>query len=175
MVHKRDLDRRRIVVIRHAKSSWDDPSLDDHERPLSKRGRNALPRLREHIDGLELRPDLVRCSSAVRARETLDGIRSALGATVRIEVDPALYGATAEQLAAELRRLGDQVITVFLIGHNPGVGELVALFAESGKRKAAIDNFPTAAVAVLSIGGPWSALQPSGASLESFWTPKHQD
>ena len=175
MARKRDLDRRRIVVIRHAKSNWDDPSLEDHDRPLSKRGRNALPRLRDHIEDLELRADLVRCSSALRTRETLDGIRPALGRTARIEVDSALYGASSEQLVTELRRLDDQVVTVFLIGHNPGVGELVELLAESGKRKAAIDRFPTAAVAVLSIAGSWTGLQPSGALLESFWTPKQQD
>ena len=61
MNRRRDPERRHIVVIRHAKSSWDDPSVADHDRPLSKRGRNALSRLREHIENLELRPDLVMC------------------------------------------------------------------------------------------------------------------
>ena len=175
MGHKRDLDRRHIVVIRHAKSNWDDPSLEDHDRPLAKRGRKALPPLREHLEGLELHPDLVRCSSALRTRQTLDGIRPALGGNARIEVDSALYGASAQQLLTELRRLDDRVNTVFLIGHNPGAAELVELLADSGKRKAAIDSFPTAAVAVLSMAGPWSSLQAAGASLESVWTPKHQD
>jgi len=173
MSRRRDPERRHIVVIRHAKSSWDDPSVADHDRPLSKRGRNALSRLREHIENLELRPDLVMCSSSRRTRETLDGIRAALGRKARVESDSLLYGAGAEQLVIELRRLDDQVSTVFLIGHNPGVGDLVVLLAAAPPTGgAAIDTFPTAAVAVLSLTGPWSALQPACASLDSFWAPR---
>ena len=168
----RDPGLRHIVVIRHAKSNWDDPSLADHDRPLSKRGRNALARLRDHIEGLELRPDLVMCSSSRRTRETLAGIRPAVGRKTRVETDSALYGAGAEQLVTELRRLDDQVTTVFLIGHNPGVADLVSLLAPgSATGAAAIDAFPTAAVAVLSVAGPWSALRPACALLESFWAP----
>ncbi len=173
MSRKRDAGLRHIVVIRHAKSSWDDPSLADHDRPLSKRGRNALPRLLEHIEGLELRPDLVMCSTSRRTRETLDGIRPALGRKARVESDSALYGASAEQLVTELRRLDDQVTTVVLIGHNPGLADLVDLLAvASATDGAAIDTFPTAAVAVLSVAGSWSALQPACALLESFWAPR---
>ena len=171
--HQRDPDLRHIVVIRHAKSSWDDPSLADHDRPLSKRGRNALSRLRDHIEGLELRPDLVMCSSSRRTRETLAGIRAAFGQGARVESDSSLYGAGAERLVTELRRLDDQVTNVVLIGHNPGVADLVDLLAAaSAPGGAAIDKFPTAAVAVLSVAGPWSALQPACAMLESFWAPR---
>ncbi len=169
----RDLDRRHIVVIRHAKSSWDDASVADHDRPLSKRGRNALPGLRDHIAGLELRPDLVLCSSSRRTVETLDGIRPSVGSKARIELDSALYGASVADLVAELRRLDDQVATVFLIAHNPGVSDLVNLLtAAPATGGAAVDTFPTAAVAVLSVDGRWSALEPECAVLESFWTPR---
>ena len=174
MSRQRDPELRHIVVIRHAKSSWDDPSVADHDRPLSKRGRDSLSRLCDHIEDLELRPDLVMCSSSRRTRETLDGIRSALGRKVRVELDSALYGASAELLVTELRRVDDHVATVFLIGHNPGVVDLVDLLAaDATTGGAAIDAFPTAAVAVLSVAGPWSALQPACALLESFWTPRH--
>ena len=170
---QRGPELRRIVVIRHAKSSWDDPSVADHDRPLSKRGRNALSRLRDHIEGLELRPELVMCSSSRRTCETLAGIRPALGRKARVESDSSLYGASAEQLVTELRRLDDQVTTVVLIGHNPGVAELVDLLAtDPATGGDAIDTFPTAAVAVLSVAGPWSALQPACALLESFWAPR---
>jgi phosphohistidine phosphatase len=170
---QRDPELRRIVVIRHAQSSWDDPSLADHDRPLSKRGRKARSRLRDHIEGLELRPDLVMCSSSRRTRETLAGIRSAFGRKARVESDSELYAASAEKLVTELRRLDDQVTTVVLIGHNPGVADLVELLVSaSANDEAAIDTFPTAAVAVLSVAGPWRALQPACASLESFWSPR---
>jgi phosphohistidine phosphatase len=172
---QRDPELRHIVVIRHAKSSWDDPSVADHDRPLSKRGRKALARLRDHIEALELRPDLVMCSSSRRTLETLAGIRPALGRKARVESDSTLYGASAEQLVTELRRLDDQVVTVFLIGHNPGVADLVELLAaDPATGEAAIDTFPTAAVAVLSVAGPWSALQPACASFVSFWAPRQQ-
>ena len=173
MSRQRDPEVRHIVVIRHAKSSWDDPSVADHDRPLSKRGRNALPRLLDHVEGLELPPDLVLCSSSRRTRETLDGIRRAFSRKVRVETEAELYGASAEQLITKLRRLDDHVTTVVLIGHNPGVADLVDLLAVAPSTGgAAIDAFPTAAVAVLSVAGPWSALRSGCASLESFWTPR---
>ena len=164
---------RWIVVIRHAKSSWDDPSLADHDRPLSKRGRKALPRLRDHIKGLDLRPGLVLCSSSRRTRETLDGIRDAIPAKARIKLDSSLYAASAGKLLSVLRDLDEKVTIVFLIGHNPGVADLVdVLTADPEAGGAGIDAFPTAAVAVLSVVGPWSELQPEGVTLESFWTPR---
>lgn len=166
-------ERRRVVVIRHAKSSWDNPSLADHDRPLSKRGRKAVRRLHDHIENLALRPDLVLCSSSRRTSETLDGIRDVLGRQARPILDPTLYGAGAEQLLSILRRLDDHVTTVVLIGHNPGVADLVDLLAaDPATARGAIDAFPTAAVAVLSVAGPWRATRPSCAALDSFWTPR---
>jgi phosphohistidine phosphatase len=166
---------RRIVVVRHAKSSWDDPSLADHDRPLSPRGRKALPRLRDHIAELGLRPDLVLCSTSRRTRETLDGIREALGKKTRIEFEPAVYDAGTGDLLAMLRGLDDQIATVFLIGHNPGSADLVDLLAADssiGGAAAAVEKFPTAAMAVLSVSGPWNALQAGCASLDDFWVPR---
>lgn len=174
MSRRRVSELRRIVVIRHAKSSWHDPSLADHDRPLSKRGRNALSVLRDHIEGLELPADLVMCSSSRRTRETLEGIRPALGRKARVESDSTLYGADVEVLVAKLRGLDDQITTVFLIGHNPGLADLVDLLADPATAAVAIDSFPTAAVAVLSVAGPWSDLRRSCASLESFWAPRHR-
>ncbi len=174
MTSSKDPKRRHIVVIRHAKSSWDDPSIADHDRPLSNRGRKALALLRDHIAGLGLRPDLVLCSSSRRTRETLDGIRPALGRKLRVELNPELYEAGTEQLVRVLRHLDAEVATVYLIGHNPGFADLVDLLAaDTSIGGAGVEKFPTAAVAVLSVKGPWSALpQPAGASLDSFWAPR---
>lgn len=173
MSRSHDPERRHIVVIRHAKSSWDDAAVADHDRPLSKRGRNALPLLRDHIAGLGLRPDVVLCSSSRRTCETLEGIRPTLGRKARVETDPKLYGASAGHLISELRRLDDQVATVFLIGHNPGVEDLVDLLDPGAARGSVeVEKFPTGAIAVLSTSGPWSTLQPGKASLDSFWTPR---
>ena len=113
MSRQRDPELRHIVVIRHAKSSWDDPSVADHDRPLSKRGRNALPRLLDHIEGLELRPDLVKCSSSRRTRETLDGIRPALGRKTRVESESAA-------VRRERRAVGHRTATPRRSGHHRG-------------------------------------------------------
>jgi phosphohistidine phosphatase len=167
--------RKRIVVVRHAKSSWDDPALADHDRHLAPRGRRAVQRLRHHFERLGLRPDLVLCSSSRRTRETLEGIRPALGRHADVQIDRGLYAAEAEQLLHRLQRLDDQVTCVVLIGHNPGVADLTDLLVGHGdpvERKQAIDKFPTGAVALLSVAGEWRGLQRASATLDGYWQPR---
>jgi phosphohistidine phosphatase len=115
----------------------------------------------------------VLCSSSRRTCETLEGIRPTFGRRARVETNSKLYGASAGHLISELQRLDDQVATVFLIGHNPGVEDLVDLLVPgraSGREE--VEKFPTGTIAVLSAIGPWSTLQPGKASLDSFWTPR---
>ena len=164
-------ERKRLLVVRHAKSSWDDPAIPDHDRPLAPRGRKAIHRLRDHLEGLVPPPALVLCSSSVRTRETLDGIRPVLDRDTSIEVEASLYGADAEDLLDRLRCIDDRVGCVLLIGHNPGVADLTALLVNP----AAADypgRFPTAAAAAMSFSGSWAELGPALATLDSFWTPR---
>jgi phosphohistidine phosphatase len=168
-------DRKQLVIVRHAKSSWDDPSLADYDRPLAPRGRKAVKRLRDHLDNLNLAVDIVLCSSSQRTRQTLDGIRPALlrHSEPRIDIEPDLYGAEADHLLARLRQIDDPVRCVVLIGHNPGVADLTGvLVAPDDVGADQPGNFPTAAVAALSHRGPWRELQQGSASLDSFWTPR---
>ena len=158
--------RRRLVLVRHAKSSWDDPSLSDHERPLAGRGRKALDRMRAHLVERRLRPQVVLCSSARRTRQTLDGIRAALGPDATIEIDDGLYGAGAGHLATRLTNLDDGVRTAVVIGHNPGIEELVALLADFD------DAVPTGAIVELSFDGPWAALRSAPVVVDDFWRPR---
>src|SRR6266540_159460 len=165
-------DRKQLVIVRHAKSSWDDPSLADHDRPLAPRGRKAVKRLREHLDNLNLAVDVVLCSSSQRTRQTLEGIRPALlrHSEPRIDIDPNLYGADADHLLARLREIDEPVTCVVLIGHNPGVADLTDLLVAPDDVGAdQTGKFPTAAVAALSFSGRWRDLQPGSASLDSFW------
>ncbi len=162
---------RSVVVVRHAKSSWDDSDVADHDRSLSPRGRKTLRRLCAHLEQLRLHPGLVLCSSSRRTRETLDGIRPVLGPDVAIEIDRRLYGADADELLACLRGVDDSVACTLLIGHNPGTADLVDLLAD--QRNRPVDTFPTAAVAVLSFSGGWQTLEPASTSIESLWTPRH--
>jgi phosphohistidine phosphatase len=159
-------ERRRLVLVRHAKSSWDDPTLSDHDRPLARRGRKALERMRPHLEHRGVRPDVVLCSSARRTRETLDGIRGGLGGHPRIEIEDGLYGAGADQIVARLERLDDAIATALVIGHNPGIADLVDQLAATDQA------VPTGAIADLSFTGPWSTLGSTAVSLDDLWRPR---
>jgi phosphohistidine phosphatase len=166
---------KRLFVLRHAKSSWDDPGLDDHERPLAPRGRRALEVMSAHVKARGIAPELVLCSSSRRTRETLAGM--AIGGEHLIE--PALYSATCDEVLDRLRELPDHVASAMLVGHNPAVQVLVLRLTnhdgaglvepdrEDVKRK-----FPTGALATISFQCAWNELAPGRARLEEFVTPK---
>jgi phosphohistidine phosphatase len=158
---------RRLLLLRHAKSSWDDPTLADHDRPLAPRGRQAAKRIGRHLRREEIAVSLVLCSSARRARETLD--RVAPGG--RTEIESELYGASAGQLLERLRQVPDQAGTVMLVGHNPAIQDLlVSLVDEPGDLAA--QKFPTGALATLAVSGPWRSLAPGRAELTALVTPR---
>lgn len=158
---------KRLLLLRHAKSSWDDPALADHDRPLAPRGRKASKLIRAHLRRQPLQVSLVLCSSARRAQETLELI--ALPGP--IEVERELYGASADQLLARLHRLSDELEAVMLIGHNPAIQELAVGLLADGSALAE-RKFPTGALATLTFGGPWQGLEPGQAELAAFVTPR---
>jgi phosphohistidine phosphatase len=167
--------RRRLLLVRHAKSAWDDPSLADHDRPLSPRGVRALPRLCEHVASSGHRPQLVLCSPSRRTLETLCGLRAAVPRRAPIAVEPQLYGAPAGTLLARLRKIDDRVDCAVLIGHNPGLEELADRLVGAGDeklRRQLAAKFPTAAVATLSFPAPWSDLRAGDARLDDFFVPR---
>ncbi len=163
-----------LYLLRHAKSSWDDPRLADHERPLAPRGREAARRLAKHMARAKLRPELVLCSSAARAVETYEALAGALRGP-EVSTEDGLYGAGTEDLLARLRQVGEGVRSVMLVGHNPGLADLAAALAGSGEPAdlgRLRDKLPTGALAVLSFDGAWAALRPGCASLESLVVPR---
>ena len=164
---------KRLVLIRHAKSSWTDPDLIDHDRPLNARGRKAAAAVGRHLHRSGLEPDLVLCSSAVRARQTLDYLRFAAGPEVAIET--SLYGAQAASLLTRIRRIPPGVGTAVLIAHNPGLEELARTLAGAGSDLAAAEKFPTGAVAEFRYLTPtWAAIGPGGTvpgGLVTFVVP----
>ena len=165
-------NRHQLVLVRHAKSSWDDATVPDHDRPLAGRGHKALRRMQAHLEDRRIRPDVVLCSSARRTRETLDGIRDGLGGHPRVEIEDAVYGADAEDLLARLALIDDDIKRVLVIGHNPGIADLVDLLTARDSPTPPPDAVPTGAIAVLSFAGPWRRLGPAAASLDSFWQPR---
>src|SRR5215212_9196904 len=111
---------RRLFLLRHAKSSWKDRELADHDRPLAPRGRRATKLIAEHLRQQSVVPAVVLCSSARRTLETLERISPALGEEVSVHLERELYAASEQSLLERLRGLEDGVESVLVIGHNPG-------------------------------------------------------
>ena len=140
---------RRLIVMRHAKSSWKDPNLDDHERPLNKRGRRDAPTVADAIFERGWIPELVLVSSSKRTLQTLEGMSHRMGKTP-FEVRSGIYHATVIDLMEELEDMLDNGTTM-IIGHNPGSEILVNHL--SGEWH----TMPTAtAVLLLHSGSSWS-------------------
>jgi phosphohistidine phosphatase len=167
--------RRRLILLRHAKSSWDDASLSDDERPLAPRGQRAVVLIREHLRATDAGVDLVLCSPATRTRETWDGIRAGLRSAPEVRFVREVYEATGNELLDVLHQVDQRYTSVLLIGHNPGMEELASGLVAGGKRKALArlaGGFPTAALATLSFDVAWADLDRHAARLESYLRPR---
>ena len=170
---------RTIILLRHAKSSRDDPETADFDRPLSPRGKRAAKAVRALLRRRKTIPDAVLASSAVRTAETLRRIAPELGAAPSVLLERRLYLASAAKLLARLKALDDSFQSVLLIGHNPGLQRLALLLAGRGKeeelaRLAA--KFPTAGLAELAFpGAHWRELAPASAELVFLWSPKDEE
>ena len=165
--------QKRVLLLRHAKSSWDDPALADHDRPLAPRGRRAAKAMAKYLRRERVVPAVVLCSSACRAQETLAGISPALGDEAEVLIEPELYSASATQLLERLRRLPDTTSSVMLVGHNPAVQDLALTLVGSGSGQTLLEEkYPTAALAALGFAGSWRELDEGGAELVDFVTPK---
>jgi phosphohistidine phosphatase len=160
---------KRLYILRHAKSSWDDAELADHERPLAPRGEQAAARIAEHVRSEEIAPALVLCSTALRARQTLATLLPVLGGDTEIRLEEALYGAGLDDVLARVREVPEAVPSVLLIGHNPTLHELA--LALTG-REDALERFPTGALASVTFTTTWSELAEGGGELEGFVVPR---
>jgi phosphohistidine phosphatase len=161
-----------LYLLRHAKSSWADPTLADRERPLAPRGRRDAERIARHLRRHGVEPDVVLCSSAARTRETLELIRHAV-ATSTVMLEDDLYGASSDELLARLRLVPDSVGSVMLIGHNPGLHQLALALTATGDELERLEaKFPTAALATLALAKTWSRLAPADATLAEYVVPK---
>jgi phosphohistidine phosphatase len=167
--------RRDLLLVRHAKSAWGDPSLTDHDRPLAPRGEKAVRRLRQYLARSGYRPDVVLCSSSRRTVDTLEGIRAALPKRARIDVVDELYLADADTLVTLLRAIDAEVGCAMLVGHNPGLEDLAALLAgagDAGLRTQLAAKFPTGALVALSFDGTWATLAAGAARIDALFMPR---
>ena len=164
---------KRLLLLRHAKSSWNDPGLADHERSLAPRGRKAAKLLGRWLDEHGVQPELVVCSSATRAQQTLAVVAAALGDPPS-SIEDALYAASADALLARARALPNDASSVLFVGHNPGLAELCLLLARPGERLNRVaENLPTGALAVLELDvDVWRAVEPGVAELVELVLPR---
>ena len=165
-----------IFLLRHAKSSWDDSSLSDHDRPLNARGRSAAPRVGAHMRAEAYLPDLVLCSTATRTRLTLEGVLSELEVEPATEFEEELYLAAPNEMLDLVRSVPDTVESVLLVGHNPGTGMLAAELSGDGPREM-IDlmraKFPTAGLAIIELSvDRWKDIVSGCGSLREFVRPR---
>jgi len=166
---------RILWLLRHAKSSWADDSVPDHERPLNARGQEAARRLGRFLAGADALPDLVLCSSALRTRQTFEGLAAELAEPPPCQVERDLYLASAGDLLSRLQAVPEAIQSVMVIAHNPGIGELAQLLAASGDaglRRELARKFPTGALAQLRLDAPaWAELS-RGCELLDFVRPR---
>ena len=158
-----------LLLLRHAKSSWNDSSLEDRDRPLNARGRRDAPRVGDVLRDASLVPDLIISSDAVRAQATAVAVAEAAGYAGEIVVDPLLYLASPEDVLAVLQTAPDaNAQRVMIVAHNPGLEDLVERL--TGERH----HLPTAALVQLALPiDRWDALDASArATLVAIWQPK---
>jgi phosphohistidine phosphatase len=170
------VDVRVLYLLRHAKSSWDEPNLADHDRPLAPRGRRAARRVADHVRAEAVRPTLVLCSSARRTQETLAELTPTLGDQAEVIVTDELYGADAAAILHRLGEVDQSVASVMIVGHNPGLHDLALELTGDGDAAAISQlhtKFPTGALATLHLGPTgWDELAAGQAYLANLVLPR---
>lgn len=163
---------RTLLLVRHAKAGYPD-DVSDHDRPLTTRGERDATALGERWRGEET-PDLVLCSSAVRARQTWDCIERAIGRPTTVRYEPSLYLAPPREILGLVRGVQDEVTRLVVVGHNPGMHELAGSLSGGGdkalRRELAL-RMPTCGVAALSVPSRWDELAPGSADLVGLLAP----
>jgi phosphohistidine phosphatase len=171
----RAVPARVLYVARHAKSSWSHERLDDRSRPLSERGRRAAALVADAFSTRQIHPALVLASPARRVQETVEALAPVLGGATVVRTDERIYGADVGDLLDVLREVPAEVPSVLLVGHNPGVEDLVLDLAgnDASPLVARVEaKFPTGAVAVMRIEGPWLGLGAGGGVLDELILPR---
>ena len=162
-----------LLLLRHAKSSWEDPNLADHDRPLAPRGQRASKLIAAYLQAQGITPEQVLCSSSARTRETLERISAGFAGEVEVEIEEDLYMASAGDLLVRLRKVSGGVESLMVIGHDPAIAALARRLAGRGADLERLrGKFPTAGLATLSFDGSWQELAPGAAELVVFVKPR---
>jgi phosphohistidine phosphatase len=170
---------KRLTIVRHAKSSWDDAAVDDFNRPLNERGWKAARRLGRELKHRGLRFDLVIASTAARVRETIDGMQENYDFAAPIQFEPRMYGASTDVLLSLARELPDTVHMPLFVGHNPGLERLLVELTRddgAGLRHRVAGKYPTGALAVMELPAHhWADVAPGSGEIVELILPKELD
>ena len=167
---------KQLLLLGHAKSSWDDPALADFDRPLAARGLKAAPRMGRELARRDWLPDLALVSPALRTRETWRLVSAELPARVPVEFAEALFEATAGDILAEVQQAIASAGCLMVLGHNPGLEDLARRLAgprsDAGARSKLEEKFPTGALARFVVDDEWADLAFGTARLTHCIRPK---
>lgn len=166
----------RLLLLRHAKSSWTAGAADDFDRPLNARGQRDAPKLGAFMAGNDTMPGRILCSSARRTRETLAGLLPHLAGDLEVCLTRRLYDADAAGYLEAIREFGMTAPTLLVVGHNPSVEELAEVLAPIGDAeglRAMQTKYPTSGLAVVDFDvARWAEVGPGGGRLAAFHTPR---
>jgi phosphohistidine phosphatase len=162
---------KRLYLMRHAKSSWKQPELDDHQRPLNKRGKKAAPEMGRRLNRRGIRLDAIVSSDARRAVDTAAAVAETVGVTAKnIHLDADLYHASPDRILKAIGRFDDPWTQVMLVGHNPGFTALANRFYPH-----TIANVPTAGIVALTFEtASWKHINRNNLTFSDFDYPKNK-
>lgn len=160
---------KKLYILRHAKSSWDDSSLSDFDRPLNDRGLKSAPFMGELIARKQLIPDVILSSPAARAKRTAELVKKAAGIKADLKFDERVYEASPQALLHVVSEIDEQFASAMVVGHNPGMEGFIRVL--TGK----LEPMPTAALAVIELDiDNWSSIAPGSGTLETIIRPKDE-
>lgn len=160
---------KRLFLLRHAKSSWDDPSIADFDRPLNERGIRAAPFMGELMASRGIVPDIILSSPAVRARKTAELVKESSGFAGTLAHDERIYEASLSTLVKVIAQIGDNLDSALIVGHNPGMEGAVSYLTGETHR------MPTAALAGIQLRiDRWEATAERSGLLEFLLRPKEE-
>lgn len=166
----------RLLLLRHAKSSWGDPDLADIDRPLNGRGKTAATTMARYLKDNALLPNQILCSTALRTRETLARLLPFLPQEAHVQLISDLYQQSEDDYVGIIRRHGGRAQNLMVLGHNPAMEDTALTLAGTSNSQAMADleqKYPTGALAVIDFDiADWSELHPRTGHLERFTRPK---
>jgi len=161
--------KRQLILIRHTKSSWDDLSMPDYDRPIRKDRIDDAKKMAAKLKELKLEPDLIICSPAKRTRQTVEYFYDKLKYTPeKIQFEKRIYESSAEEILQVVRETNAKVKTLVLVGHNPSITDFANLFIHEK-----VNEVPTTGVVWLQFENPdWEIYRQTPCKLKRFLTPK---